>query len=888
MNAGLRLATLTLFAACATPPLRVAPVVVEPEPAPALRLDGRVLPLRYAVRLAVSPVAERFQGTLELDLRVLSPVRTVWMHGEGLDVTSATFTSKGKAGVATVSSAPNGFLGFTFPSALEAGDGRLAVSWSARVREKELDGLFRQTDGGNAYLYTDTEPSAARRIFPCFDEPVFKVPWQLTLTVPESLAAFANMPVEREERDVAAKTRTVHFQQSPPLPSYLVAFAVGPFDVVDAGVAGRGPTPIRILTPKGKADRAAYAARITGRILERLEAYFDSPHPFPKLDLLVVPQRKGGAMENPGLISYGEWRLLERPGEQSLRLRSRQAVLTAHELAHQWFGNWVTLRWWDDVWLNESFAQWIESRIVRELEPTWATDEDAVEGLHRAFQADELVTARKIRQPIGSQSDVMNAFDRITYAKGAAVLRMLEAWLTPQALQTGIRAYLARYAWSTVSGADFLNVLSETSGQDVRTLFASFVDQPGLPALTAELACLPGQPPALALSQRRFLPLGSAASETSLWQLPVCVRYDDGKRGARACTLLTEPTGTLALPEAKACPRWVAPNAGAVGYYRARVTQPGGVPLPPAPEGLSVPERLAALDDAQALARAGALELKDALSLAALEARGGEPHLVSKSIELTSGLAQHLVAENQRAAYRRFVQKTFGPVARKLGLAPVTGEDPAAAELRIEVLTFVAHEGDDASLKAQGKVLARRWLKDPGAVDADLILPVMALAAADGDRALYEQVLARTIAAKDAVECDDFIQALAQFRTPALIRKSLELFRNDAVPPWALNVFVVAAQRSRATQRTPYDFVKANYPELAAKLPQAHLMMLSSVGAALCDPADRQEVDAFFRTRSAALPGGQRVLAQTLERIDQCALLKARQQPSMTAFLSSY
>ncbi len=886
MTLALRLVAVSLLTACAAQPTRVDPPQVAaplpPEPAPTLRLDGRARPVRYAVRLALSPASETFSGTLDLALAVDAPLRTLWMHGEGLEVSAATLTLAGKVVTAEVTRAPNGFLGFTFPAAVGPGAGTLAVTWSGKVRTTARDGLYRQLDHGNAYLYTDFEPSDARRVFPCFDEPLYKVPWALSLTVPEGLAAFANMPVAREEQDAAARTRTLHFQPTPPLPSYLVAFAVGPFEVVEAGTAGRSRTPIRVITPKGKADRAAYAVSITGPLLEKLEAYFDSPHPFPKLDLISVPQQ-GGAMENPGLITYGESILLAKPGEQSLRFRRRQMAVTAHELAHQWFGDLVTLRWWDDIWLNESFASWMETRIVREQEPKWATDEDAVEELHEAFEADSLVSARKIRQPIESQSDVLNAFDRITYAKGGSVLRMLEAWVGPQKLQAGVRAYLAKHAWKTTVGADFLDALSESSGQDVRALFASFVDQPGLPVVTAELQCQKGGPIALALSQHRYLPLGSSAPDEARWQLPVCVRYDAGKQGARACALLSEPTAVLPLPEAKGCPRWVAANAGAVGYYR--VLMKGAALSAP---GLTVAERLAALDDAGALARSGALDLKDALTLAAREAKSGEPHLVAKSIELTEAIEQHLVPDSHRAAYGRFVQKTFGSIAQKLGLQPSPSEEPAVSRLRLDVVALIGRHGHEPALAAKGRVLAQRWLEDPASLDPDLVRPVMALAGASGDAALYDRLLQRAQATKDAPERSRLILALAQFRTPALVQRSLQLFTDPAFDPWELQPLVRAALETHATARAPYDYVRENYAQVAARLPESQLARLSGVGAVLCDPKGRQEVDAFFAPRSGAAPGGRRLLAQTLERIDQCALFKARQQPSVTAFLSRY
>ncbi len=885
-------AALFLLAACGAHSSERGETAAGPaEPPPALRLDGRAHPTAYTLALTVSPSADTFQGQLTLSLAATAPVRTLWLHGEGLAVSAASLTQNGQTVPAVATPAEGGYLGFTPSTPLLPGEATLSVRYSGQVETRGNQGLFRQSDRGDAYLFTELEATDARRVLPCFDEPSFKVPWQLTLTFPQGLSAFSNTPAEREERDAAAGTHTVRFAKTAPLPSYLFAFAVGPFEVVEAGTAGRDRTPIRIITPRGKAAQAGYAASMAGQVLERLEAYFDLAHPFPKLDLVAVPGKRG-AMENAGLITFGEGILLAAPGEQTEAFERRFAIITAHEVAHQWFGNLVTLRWWDEIWLNEAFAQWMETRIVRELRPAWAREEDAVEELQEAFAADELVSARKIRQPIETASDIDNVFDGITYAKGASVLRMIEAWVGPEHFQAGIRAYLKGHAGKTTVAADLIAALSASAGKELAPLFASYVDQPGVPLVAAELLCAAG-PPTLTLSQRRYL---------------------DGKTGARACTLLTEASGTLPLPEAKGCPKWLAPNEGARGYYRVlpkgallaqllaapaegtgkkgkkgpaakRAPAPVGVP---APSALSSAERLAVLDDAQALARSGELSVADALALSAREVREGEPYLTAKSVELAEAIEENLVPDTHREAYQRFVEKTYGPLAHQLGLKPKQGEDAALAKLRPTVLELLARQGKDAALQAQGKALAQKWLEDPSAVDPELLRPILALAAASGDAALYERLFARAQGAQEQRQRERLIRALSEFREPALVQRSLELLKDPAFDARELQPLLWGALRNKATQRSTYEYLKAHYAELAPRLSGPAIARLSTVGGVFCDPKDRQDVSAFFAPRAGAAPGGQRILAQTLERIDQCAVLKSRQQPNVAAFLSKY
>ena len=358
-------------------------------------------------------------------------------------------------------------------------------------------GIFRQKTGDDWYAFTQFEATDARRAFPCFDEPSYKVPWRLALTIPKGDIAVSNTPVAKEV-SAGDGLRTVIFEETKPLPSYLVAFGIGPFDVVDAGRAGIKHTPIRMIVPRGQASEARYAVETTGQILALLEKYFGTPYPYAKLDNLVIPQTvRFGAMENAGLITCNERILLAKPAEETADFKRGWASVCAHETAHQWFGDLVTLAWWDDTWLNESFATWMSRKIVEQWKPEWDTPVSNVAARAGTMEGDSLATARKIRQPIESKGDIDNAFDNISYGKGAAVLAMFEAWVGPEKFQKGVRRYLGEHAFGNATYKDFLNALEAEGGAGVGKAFATFLDQPGVPLVSLDLVCGSGAPPAL-------------------------------------------------------------------------------------------------------------------------------------------------------------------------------------------------------------------------------------------------------------------------------------------------------------------------------------------------------------------------------------------------------
>ncbi|MBF5042060.1 MULTISPECIES: M1 family metallopeptidase [Myxococcaceae] len=872
------------------PQAQAATAPAETPPVPTLRLDPQVRPSGYELELTVDPNRDQFAGVVKIALELPQATRFVWLNGQELEVQSATIAgADGKTSPARAVKGSEDFIGFGFEQPVGPGKATLEVKYTGRISDKDSQGLFRQKEGGDWYAFSQFEPDDARRVLPSFDEPSFKVPFQLTLKIPMALQGYSNTPVE-QETPAAGGFKKLRFARTKPLPSYLLAFGVGPLEAVDAGRAGKNQVPVRIIVPHGRAAEAAYAAKVTGPILGLLEDYFGIPYPYEKLDQLSIPIATGwGAMENAGLVTYVSELILAKPEQDTLERQRIFAEVAAHELAHQWFGDLVTMPWWNDIWLNESFASWMEVGTIDKFAPDWGAQVEQVKTRNQSMKADSLATARVIRQKIENRGDIRNAFDGITYGKGASVLTMFESYLGKERFQAGIHRYMQKHAYGNATADDFLASISEAAGRDVAPMFSTYLQQAGVPRVSMKLACEAGQKPTLQLSQRRYLPTGSKGSSEGLWQVPVCVRYGQGAgKAGEACTLLTEKQGQLVLEDAKGCPDWVMPNAQMKGYYRAllegdglaRLMKQGG-------KQLSLPERVGLLGDAKALTASNDLPAADTLTLAQRMLPSDDRELVTAAMSASSVNVDYL-PQGMRPNYERFLRKTYGPEARKLGLSPKKGESQDQALLRPEVLWTVAYSGRDPQLAAQSKALALKWLTDRSAVDPALVPVVLHTAALGADEALHGRMLAEAKKSQDRRERGWLLEALGAVRDPKLVAKNLQVMMGEDFDLRESYTLLSGPLEEPTTRQQAYDFFKENYDALVARFPRDYGAYLTMGASHFCDAAHREDVQAFFGERTPKLPGGKRVLAQTLETVDLCIAQKAAQGESLGRYLAKY
>jgi alanyl aminopeptidase len=875
------LAACLLLVLSATAARAVAPV----SDTPTLRLPELARPTRIDAELTIRPEAESFQGRVEIALEVERRTALLWLNANRLEIASARLRAGGEEIAAELVDGGDQFVGFRFPRELARGAATLVVDYTGKLDPLETEGLFHQQYQGDWYVFTQFESIFARRAFPCFDEPSYRAVWRLALTVPEALVAVSNTPVVAET-GAGEGMKRVEFAPTLPIPSYLVALGVGPFEFVDGGSWGRKPTPVRIVVPKGQGAKAAFAAEVTGPILAWQEEYFDLPYAFGKLDYLVVPYTVGfGAMENPGLVTYAERGILIDPAAASLDRLRRYASTAAHENAHMWFGDYVTMAWWDDIWLNEGFASWMGAKTVVGWRSDWWNDEDAFARRGWALSADSRPTARQVRRPIANTDDIETAFDGISYGKGSALLQWFETWMGEETFRSAIRDYLRKHALSNATSDDFLAALGARGGKEVKPSFASFLDQPGLPVVTFAAECAAGEGGAakLVVEQARYEPLG-ADYPAQRWSIPIAARYGAGERVASVRVVLDEPRETAELAF---CPDWISGNHDGVGYYVSDYGARLGA-LAGRVERLPAGEQVTLLSDASMLVAAGRLAPPAALELLPRFAQSPSRQVVASAVQIARSVDDHLVADEARAGYERFLRGLFGERTRALGWAPVAGEDEQVSLLRPTLVGLVGNEGGDAEIRAEARRLAERWLEDPAAIDPSLRSTVLELAAIEGDAALFDRYLARAAESQDRRERGDLLGALGHFRDPELVDRALALLLTDRFDLRESAAMLSEMSGDRRNRERAFAWVQEHWDEFAPRIPEQWRAGVSGYAARLCDAESRARAAEFFGPRLANVAQGPIRLEQTLGAIDLCIARKAAQQDAVTEFLRAY
>ena len=901
------IALASLLAACGGPTPNVAreapapveaPAAIAAESPPGLRLDADVRPSRYALELAIDPSQERFSGRAVIDVTLPRAQRVIYLHGQGFEVGFAEVAAEDGDFVPATWRAVDeerGLASITLDRPVGPGAVRVRVGYDAPF-DRTLRGLYIVEQAGERYAFTQMEPLSARRVFPCFDEPSFKTPFDVTLIVPPEHEAIANGLENMLGFTFGPNPRRrVRFATTEPLPTYLIAFAVGPLDVVRAppipvsDVRDR-PIPLRGVAPRGQGPRLAHALEHTPRMLQSLERYFAIAYPYSKLDLIAVPDFGAGAMENAGAITFRDSLLLL--GEDApVRQQRGFAYVTAHELAHQWFGNLVTMAWWDDLWLNEAFATWMETRTIEETFPQHAPQVSEMLTVLEALDADSLASARQIRQPIETDHDIHNAFDSITYSKGNGVLAMMERWITPEVFQRGVQRYMREHRNGNARAEDLFAALSAEAGRDVSAPFTSFVSQSGAPLIEATPSCEEGRG-RIALRQSRYVPRGSRASTERTWQIPVCVRYGTGREAHRECTLLTEREGTMELPSG--CPAWVMPNADGVGYYR--FTMP-----PEALEALrtrglaslSVREQMALADSLEASFAAGTLAYADALRALEPLARSNERAVARAPMGLVELAIDRVLDDAGDARARAWASRVYRAHARRLGWTPRASDDPETQLLRAEVLGFLANVAEDAATRREAARRGRAYLGlgTDGAIHADAVSPDLAelavsAAIQDGDAATFDHALGLLVASTDPAVRRRLVNALSAAREPALRARALELVLDPRLRVNETWSPLMGQLGDPAGTDAAWSWLNEHYDAVAARMGPGYAGYLPYAASRFCTAERAAEARAFFAPRVGATEGGPRNLESALESVELCAARVEHASESARAFFS--
>ncbi|MEO8277688.1 MAG: M1 family metallopeptidase [Thermoanaerobaculia bacterium] len=855
----------------------------QPKP-PEFRLPAGAHPTRMTVDLTIVPEKETFDGKVRIDLEMERPTSVVWLNAHDLEIHSIEVTAGGPAFTAAALAGGEDFVGVDFGRTLPAGKASLDIAYRGKLDAVETEGVFRQQDAGSWYAFSQFESTFARRAFPCFDEPAFRVPWKLTLHVKADNVAVANTSAVAE-RPEADGMKAVEFQPTHPISSYLVAFGVGPFSLVDSGTWGAAKTPIRMVVARGQGAKAAYAAEVTGPLLAELEKYFEIPYAFGKLDNLSIPQTvQFGAMENPGLITYVDRLLLADPAHQTLERQRAYAGTAAHENAHLWFGDLVTMQWWDDIWLNEGFATWMAGKIVARWKPEWGGENENAGRRSEAMGADSLASSQAVRRAIHSNGDIESAFDGISYAKGGSLLSMFETWMGPENFRKGIQRYLKSHAWGNATSQDFLAALSAEGAPEVAQSFATFLDQPGVPVVTVALSCQGGKGE-LTLSQRRYVPLGSPVETAQLWRVPVTVRYGSGDQSAIAKVMVE---GSSTRSELPTCPEWVQANHGGFGYYVSEYKGELLDRLASSATRLPLAEQVALIADTRFLFSAGDLSAEAALAVVPRFENATSHLVIDAALDLAYSVEDNLVADGVRSNYERYLAASFGKRARAIGLAQRDGEtlDDTLIRPRLE-RAFGTYAADAATL-AEARRLTEAWLGNSSAIRPDMLGTVLGIAAAGGDVTLFDRLEAAAVKEQDRRARRQILEAIGRFRDPAAVDEALALVLSGKFDIREASTILWTLSGERVTRQRVFEWVKTSFDPLSKAMPEKWAAGLVLTSAGFCDAAQREKIAAFFGPRESKLAGGDINLAKTLDLVGICIGRREKQEAGVSSFLQAY
>ena len=888
MPAKTLLRTLVLLAA----PFTALTTLAAAEEAPVGRLGTAVAPTQYRLELAIDPSMDRFTGEAIIDIRLNEPRDAIWLHGKNLEVSEVFLTDKDAKRIdATYAERlDSGVAQLSFARAAPAGPARLHFKYSAPFNTS-ANALYKVESGGLPYAVTQFQPIAARQVFPGFDEPGFKVPFELSVIARKGDTVVTTTP-EASAKDLGdGRVRHV-FEKTRPLPTYLLAFAVGPYDVVNYGLLPantirKRELALRGIAAKGRGERMQYALKNTNGLLTVLEAYFGTPYPYEKLDLIAVPEGFGGAMENVGAITYDEYYLL-MDSDSPLNQRRDYTTLHAHELSHMWFGNLVTPQWWNDLWLNESFANWIMDKASHSFWPEGEFDRDTIKGALSAMANDSLAAARQMREPIDHNDKIAGAFDGITYEKGGAVLAMLERFVGEKELQAGIRLHLKRHQDGIATAEDFIASLAEGSDRaEIGAAFQSFIGQPGVPLVSATLDCKDSQHPRLNLRQSRYAPLGSAIKpDASQWKIPFCVSYTvDGARASN-CALVGEKEQVVDL-DAGSCPGNVHPNADGAGYYRFTLDEAGWRSLIENAATLSPAEALVFADSLDAAFRSGRVSAE--LYVSGLTALAGH-----RAWDVASAAADYL--ENITQIIDETTLRSIEPALGRI-VAPRYGQlgdasDSGSALLRQHLQRFLIVVAKDPSMRKPlaiqaAKVLGLQGEPDPSAAPASEWETIFTVGVQDLGEPFFDLLLKKAVESEDPFFRQAASGALARVEDPRLVGKLQAAVLADQFKGIEM-VGVVFRQMGRpATTELTYAWLEQNDDQIIAMFPETfRSSIVPALGAAFCSRDRAAEWQQFVNSHAEKLPGHERVLAQAVESIELCAALKQASASSLVAALA--
>jgi aminopeptidase N len=834
------------------------------------RLPKTVVPTHYAIALEPNLESLALAGSEIVDLDVREPTTQLVLNAVGMTLAAATLDNETQsAAIALDAAAETATL--TFAQPLAPGHHQLRIAFGAQIN-KFGRGLFfvdYPTDKGMKRMVSShLEPADARRIFPCWDEPAFKATFALTVTVPRAFLAVSNMPVASEE-PVTPSLKQVAFAPTPKMSSYLFVLAAGELERVSAQADG---VAIGVVTTQGKREQGRVALEQAVDLLRYYNEYFGVKYPLPKLDLIAVPGGFGGAMENWGGITFFESRLLFDPALSAATAKRGIFNILAHEMAHQWFGDLVTMGWWDNIWLNEGFASWMQAKAAEHFYPQWQTWLNGNDSKQFAMNLDARRSSHPIQQAIANETEAMAAFDGITYSKGQALIRMLESYLGEPEFRSGIRKYMADHAYGNTTTADLWQALETASGKPAASIAAGFTEQAGLPLIVANVTCI-GEQQRVALRQDRFT-IHDPNAAAQRWQVPVAVGPLRAPRPAE--TILLRDRSEIAAGQ---CGEPVKINLGDIGYYRVEYDAASRAALVKSMALMAPEDRLNLLADSWALVEAGRAEPPSYLELLD-EIGNDDTRAVWEQVIRTFGRLDYLArGRPERSALQSYARAKLRPVFDRLGWDAAGPEGSDGELLRTRLIRMLGELGDE-QIVAEARRRFAAFLQDPAALRPALRDTVTSLVGLTADRASYDTLLALARKTTNTGERVRYYSAAASAHDDALARETLALTLTDELPTTLVgNVINTVAGAGERTELA-WAFVQENFQTFATKQgPSFRNYFVSNFMMNFSDAAHAAELASFGPVHETS--GGKLVAARSEEAILIGADFKARALPAI-------
>lgn len=859
------------------------PGSVTSEPPGSYQLPKSVTPDSYELSLCPDLEKFTFEGSETIAVTVHSGVRTVTLNALDLEIKSATVTSasfgdqEGK-----ISLDPDHELAsISFAKQLDPGQYQLNLKFSGSLNDN-LRGFYRsyyKDDSGAKHWLATTqmEPTDARRMFPCFDEPTMKATYKISAVIPENMVAISNGAVVKEEPLAGSKKKVVSFEATPIMSSYLVALIIGEFKPTEARQSCG--IPVRVWAPAGKESMAGYALDTACKVLQYQTEYFGIPYPGKKLDLIAIPDFRSGAMENLGAITFREAALLVDKTTGSNFLKRRVSGIVAHEIAHQWFGDLVTMKWWDDIWLNEAFASWMATKTVNHIHPEWQEITRSVLTRNESMNIDQLQATRAIHAHVENPKQAAEMFDPITYDKGESVLRMLEGFVGEKSFQEGINDYLNGHKFGNASSEDLWQSIAGKSSAPVPAIMKTWVFQAGFPIVSLDHV----NAKQLKLTQKRFFGTPDAnTNASSLWMVPMVVRNlaTNQPPPTGQSVLLTktvqdiEPAGIE-----KKHPYFI--NAGGMGYYRSFYGLEGNKSIADSFQLLTAQEKLAFLSDTAAQAWNGALPVEDRLNLTRQIANEKDPIVLNALVGEAHKIFDFLHSSPERTAYVAKLQKLLLPVKQRIGWTEKSGEQDSIKDLRESLITLLGVTGEPDTV-AEARQYYSKFMKDHSSIPPDIIATVLTVVAYNGGANEYQQLM-------EAWKCERvpelekrFLSKLGVFQQPDLIEKTLTLSLSSDVRAQDGFRLISDLLSYDASKHIALDFMQKHWKEISEKFPPRSLSAIATACQSFDTLQDEKAVNEFFKANP--LSSGKSAVARMLEQMHAAVLYRQRNEEKILSW----